>query len=163
MQVCRVLATVGGGPAVLEVVGSSGHVEHRLALPAAQAVGIAQQMQAVIPGLAIQTATDRPELNVAHGVEVRLSTRRRPLRTDDIASTNRAILTALAGARRDERLAIQWLLGRSLAPVAVPNQLVGWDAESWLGASLLAPFTPPRAADPEARSALRDKQAAPAA
>jgi hypothetical protein len=161
VQAFHLLATVGGQPVVLEAVGSSGRVEHRLALPAAEAVSAALQMQATIPGLAIETASDRPKLNVTRAAELRLSTRRRPLRTDDIASTNRAILTALAGARRGERLAIQWLLGRPLVSIAVPNQLVGWNVESWLGALLLAPFSPPRAADPEVRNALRDKQAEP--
>lgn len=161
LQACRVLATAAGQPIVLEAVGSSGHVEHRLALPAAQAVGAVEQIQGAIAGLAVENLSARPSLDITRAVELRLSTRRRPLRTDDIASANRAILTALAATRRGERLTIQWLLGRSLAPVAVPNQLVGWDTESWLGALLLAPFSPARAADAEARNALRDKQAAP--
>jgi hypothetical protein len=160
-QACHVLATVGGQPIVLEAVGMSGHVEHRLALPAARAGGTVNQLQAAIPGLALETLSERPPLDVAHAVGLRLSTRRRPLRTDDMASVNRAILTALAGARRGERLVIQWLLGRALTPMAVPNQLVGWDAESWLGALLLAPFSAPQAADPEVRNALRNKQAEP--
>jgi hypothetical protein len=160
-QAFHLLATVGGQPIVLEAVGSSGRVEHRLALPAGQAVGAVEQMQAAIAGLAVETVDARPELNATHAVELRLSTRRRPLRADDLAGTNRAILTALGGARRGERLAIQWLLGRSLAPIAVPNQLIGWDAESWLGALLLAPFTPPQAIDPNARNALREKQGEP--
>lgn len=161
LQACRVLAAAAGQPIVLEAVGSSGHIEHRLALPAAQAVSAVEQIQAAIAGLAVETLSARPTLEITRAVEVRLSTRRRPLRTDDIASTNRAILTALAATRRGERLSVQWLLGRSLAPVAVPNQLVGWNAESWLGALLLAPFSPPRVADAEVRNALRDKQAEP--
>jgi Type IV secretion-system coupling protein DNA-binding domain len=160
-QACHVLATVGGRPVVLEAVGTSGRVEHRLALPTARAVATVEQLQAVITGLAIEPVSARPPLAVTRALELRLSTRRRPLRTDDIGSTSRAILTALAGTRRGERLVIQWLLGRPLMPGAVPNQLIGWDAESWLGALLLAPFSPPRPTDPEVRNALRAKQAEP--
>ena len=160
-QACHLLATVGSRPIVLEAVGSSSKVEHRLALPATRTSGAVDQLQAAIPGLALEVLDDRPSLSITHAIGLRLSTRRRPLRTDDIAGTSRAILTALAGARRGERLVIQWLLGRALTPMAVPNQLVGWDTESWLGALLLAPFSPPRAVDPEVSTALRNKQAEP--
>jgi hypothetical protein len=160
-QAFLVLATVGGRPIVVEAVGASGSVEHRLALPTARAGGIVDQLQAAIPGLALETLSERPLLDLTHAVGLRLSTRRRPLRTDDMASVNRAILTALAHARRGERLAMQWVLGRPLTPMAVPNQLVGWEAESWLGALLLAPFRAPQAVDPELRNALRAKQAEP--
>ncbi len=71
------------------------------------------------------------------------------------------MLTALAHLRRGERLSIQWVLGRSLAPVAVPNRLDGLGRESWLGALLLAPFAPPQPADVELRNALRAKHSEP--
>ncbi len=86
---------------------------------------------------------------------------RRPLRTDDLAGVSRAILTALAQVRRGERLCVQWVLGRSLAPMAVPNHLDGLGRESWLGALLVAPFGAPPPADVEVRNALRMKQAEP--
>ncbi len=103
----------------------------------------------------------RPPLVVSHGVELRLSTKRRPLRSDDLASVNRAILTALANLHRGEHLSIQWVLGRSLAAVAVPNHLEGLGQESWIGALLLAPFGNPPQADVELRNAVRAKQAEP--
>jgi len=71
------------------------------------------------------------------------------------------MLIALAHARRGERLSIQWILGRTLAPMAVPNHLEGLGHESWLGTLLLAPFGPPPPLDAEARNALRAKQAEP--
>ncbi len=98
---------------------------------------------------------------MTHAVRLRLSTRRRPLRTDDMAGVSRAMLIALAHMRRGERLSIQWVLGRTLAPMAVPNHLEGLGHESWLGALLLAPFGPPPPLDAEARNALRAKQAEP--
>jgi hypothetical protein len=160
-QAFHVLATVAGWPVVIESVGSSGRVEHRLAIPAARAAGVIEQLQAAIPGLAVETARSRPPLDITHALELRLSTRQRPLRTDDPAGVSRTIVTALSQVKRGERLVIQWLLGRSLAPRAVPNHLTGWQSESWLTVLLLAPFSPPRPVEPEARNALRDKHARP--
>jgi hypothetical protein len=97
----------------------------------------------------------------SHAVELRLSTRRRALRTDDLAGVSRAVLTALAHVGRDERLALQWVLGRSLSAVAVPNNIQGVGRESWLDALLVAPFSPPSQTDAELRNALRVKHAEP--
>lgn len=160
-QVCRLLATIGGQPAVIEAVGSPGLVEHRLALPNSRAAAMADQLHAAIPGLSIETVSERPAAVASHAVELRLNTRRRPLRTDDIANVSRAMLTALAHLGRGERLILQWVLARSLPAVAVPNRLVGLDRESWLGALLLAPFGAPQPVDVEIRNALRMKQAEP--
>lgn len=160
-QVFRLLATTAGQPLVLEAVGSHGVVEHRLAVPTSRARSVIDQLRAAIPGLAIEALRARPETAVTRAVELRLSTRRRPLRTDDLAHVSRAVLTALAGARRTECLTLQWVLGRPLAPMAIPNRLEGQAHESWLGALLLAPFGPPPPLDASVRQALRDKQAEP--
>jgi RecA/RadA recombinase len=160
-QVFRLLATVAGQPVVMEAVGSPGNVEHRLALPSAHAESVVDQLRAAIPGLAVEAVGTRPAMAATRAVELRLSTKRRALRTDDLAGVNRAILTALAHVRRGERLSLQWVLARSLAPVAVPNRLEGVGRESWLGALLVAPFGPPAPADVEVRNALSAKQAEP--
>lgn len=161
VQVFRLLATTAGSPVVIETVGSPGAVEHRLALPASRADGVLAQIRAAVPGLAIDEVGQRPAIAATRAVELRLSTRLRPLRTDDMAGIDRALLTALAEVRRGERLSLQWVLGRPLAPLVVPNRLVGLSRESWIGALLLAPFGPPPTADAEARNALRSKQAEP--
>ncbi len=158
---CRLLATTAGWPVVLEAVGSSGLVEHRLALPEGRSASVVDQLRAAIPGLAVAKATTRPPLVATHAVSLRLSTRRRPLRTDDPVGVTRAVLTALADVRRGERLVIQWMLGRPLRPLVVPNHLEGLGRESWLGALLLAPLGPPPPADAETRHALREKQGEP--
>ncbi len=136
----RLLATTAGTPVVIEAVGSPGAVEHRLALPASRAESVVDQLRAAILGLSVEEVPVRPPMDVSHAVELRLSTKRRPLRSDDLAGVNRAILTALAQLHRGERLSIQWILGRSLPAVAVPNHLEGLGQESWIGALLLAPF-----------------------
>jgi hypothetical protein len=159
--VFHLLATTAGQPVIVETVGSAGMVEHRLALPASRAEGVVDQLRAAMPGLAVKAVATRPPMAMTHAVRIRLSTRRRPLRTDDPASVGRAILTALADVRRGERLSLQWVLGRPLRPLPVPNHLEGAGRESWLAALLLAPFGPPPPADPEVRNALRSKQSEP--
>jgi hypothetical protein len=160
-QVCRLLATAGGCPVVIEAVGSPGKVEHRLALPAAHAEGMVDQLRAAIPGLAVEVTPERPALALTRAVELRLSTVRRPLDTDNPANVSRAVLTALAQLHRGERLSLQWVLVRALPASAVPNHLESTGRESWLGALLLAAFAPPRTVDAEVRNALRAKQAEP--
>jgi hypothetical protein len=160
-QVFRLLATTAGSPVVIEAVGSPGMVEHRLALPVSGADAVADQLRASVPGLSVEAVSARPVIAATRAVELRLSTKRRPLHTDDAASVSRAMLTALAHVRRGERLSIQWVLGRAFAPTAVPNQLDDLGRESWIGALLLAPFGPPKPVDVEVRNALRAKQAEP--
>jgi hypothetical protein len=160
-QVFRLLATTAGSPIIMEAVGSSNAVEHHLAVPVSRAEATADQLRGSMPGLAVEKISTRPRLAVTRAVELRLSTKRRPLRTDDIAGVSRAILIALAHVGRGERLSIQWLLGRSFRPVAVPNQLKNATRESWIGVLLLAPFGPPPPVDIEVRNALRAKQAEP--
>jgi hypothetical protein len=160
-QVFRLLATTAGSPVAIEAVGSPDAVEHRMALLTSQADATADQLRATIPGLSVEKVSTRPAMAATRAVELRLSTKRRPLRTDDLAGVSRAVLTALAHVRRGERLSIQWILGRSLPPVAVPNRLESVGHESWIGALLLAPFGPPPPADVDVRNALRAKQAEP--
>jgi len=160
-QIFRLLATAGGRPVIVETVGSPGVVQHRLALPSGQAESMVDQLRAALPGLSVEALPERPALMATRAATLRLSTQQRPLRTDDLAAVNRAVLTALAHLHKGEHLTLQWMLGRALAPVAVPNHASGLAHESWLGALLLAPFGPPPPMDAEARGALRSKRAEP--
>ena len=159
-QVFRLLATVAGTPVVVEAVGQHGSVTHRLALPSGQ-TGVVNQLRAAVPGLAVEVSPQRAVQTMNRAVELRLSTRQRPLRTDDPANVSRALLTALAHVGHGEAVGLQWVLGRPLIPMAVPNQLDSLSHESWLGALLAAPFGAPRPVDGELRNALRVKQAEP--
>ena len=138
-QAFRLLATTAGSPVIVETVGSPGKVEHRLALPASRSEASADQLRASIPGLAIEEVSKRPATAATRAVELRLTTKRRSLRTDDMAGISRAMPTALAYVRRGECLSIQWVLGRPFTPVAVPIQPENASRESWIGALLLAP------------------------
>jgi hypothetical protein len=153
-------AASGAQPVMIETVGSPGKVEHRLALPAVRAASLVDQFRAAIPGVSVEEVSTR-ETTATHAVELRLSSKRRPLDSDDPASVSRALLTALAHVRRGESLMLQWVLARPVAAAAVPNHLEGLDQESWLGALLVAPFGAPSPVDVEVRNALRAKQGAP--
>jgi hypothetical protein len=160
-QLGRLLAAVAGSPLIIEAVGSSAAVEHRLALVSERAESVADQLRAALPGLAVEELGTRPPLGASHAVALRLSTKQRPLKSDDPAGVSRALLTALSSVRRGEHLSIQWVLARPLPAVAVPNHVVGVTPESWLGALVVAPWRAPQPADVEVRNALRAKQAEP--
>jgi Type IV secretion-system coupling protein DNA-binding domain len=157
----RLLAGGGGEPVVIEAIGSAGHVKHRLALPSGHGEGVIDQLRASLPGLAIVEVPDRPALSVSRAVELRLSTRQRALRVENMANISRSVLTALAQVHRNECLVLQWVLARSLPALAVANRLDGLGPESWISALLLAPFDTPRPPDTEVRNALRLKQSEP--
>jgi hypothetical protein len=161
MTVCRTLASTAGWPAVIEAVGNSGRVEHRLAFTESRAVSALEQVRAALPGLALEQLAARPDTNVRRAAELRLTTRLRPLRSDDPAAVNRAVITALALAGKKEAVVVQWVLGRPLAPSAVGNHTTGVTPESWLGALLVAPFRAPSEPDAELRAALRNKRSVP--
>lgn len=157
-QVFRLLATTAGTPMVVEAVGSPGTVEHRLGLLDGHAESVVDQLRAVMGGVGVEAVGTRPPFSATHAVELRLSTKRRPLRTDNSPGVNRALLTALAHLQRDECLTLQWVLGRTLPAAAVPNRLEGLGHETWLGA-LWSALSGPPPTDVEVRNALRIKQA----
>lgn len=92
--------------------------------------------------------------SVTAAASLRLSTRHRPLRTDQPDATARAILGALSRVRAGELLVLQVILGPRRIPMAVPNQSPSSVVASpwsiiWHGNSGVI--------DGEKRSALRTK------
>ncbi|HEY5311108.1 MAG TPA: hypothetical protein VIK18_01270 [Pirellulales bacterium] len=112
-QTFRLLATTGGAPIIMETVGVPAGVEHRVALPPNRAESVVAQLRASIPGLAVEEIGTRPAIAATRAVELRLSTRRRPLRTDDLPNaTARPVgLNPLALEGRSPELAADQLLG----------------------------------------------------
>ncbi len=159
--VWRLLASSGGRPLVCQAVGSQGGVEHCLAVPAARAGGLIAQLRSAIPGLVV-SEVPRPVMTLSRAIRVTPTTRRRSLRVEDPEAACRAILTALTACDRDERVVLQWVLGRRVPPRIVPNRVAGLHHESWGRALLRAPFAGPAPLDIEHRNALRAKQAEPA-
>jgi hypothetical protein len=157
----RLLAGSGGSPVVVEVSATNHVVEHRLGVAEGHATQAMSQLRAAIAGIGVEGVppTNEP-IRFDQVVELRLSTRRRPLRTDVAADTMRSLLSALAQARRDEQVLLQWIMSRPSSPRAVPNK-IELLPESWWRAALSAPFKAPEPADAETRAALRDKHAEP--
>ena len=152
----RLLAATAGTPVLIEVVGARGIVKHHLAVRDGRVGEVTSQLRTAIPGLAIEKLHERPNVKIDRAVEVRLSTRLRPLKTDDPAGTSRAVLTALAHVGNGESLTLRYELGRRLAATPVPNQL---QASQSLVSTLLGRPQPPRTVDSDVRGALRAKRA----
>ena len=150
-------ADAAPGPVVLDVRSDGGQLQHVLSLPTGRAEATVRLLTLAVPGIRAERLTDI-DLAVQRALLLQLSSRRRAVRTDAPADTAATILAALAGTRHGERLHLQWVLGPRLRPVAVPNNFVDFKRTSSLGAVMSAPFSPPGKVDPEARTALRDKQ-----
>lgn len=153
------LASHAGTPAVVQLVGRRGRVEHRLRIDEGKTAALTTQLRSVLPGLGIEGVSDEESLpSFDRAITLRLSTRRRPLRSDQPELTSRALLHALADVGKDEALILEWVLVAPLLPVAVPNKLEHLNHEKLAVALLQAPFGTARAADAETRAALRAKR-----
>lgn len=157
----RLLAATASTPVIVQATGTTGQVDHQLAVPAARTAVTSDQLRAALPGLTITRTARLDDRPLARAVKLSLSTRRRPLRLDDPGALSRSLLTALAHLGRHERLVLQWLLGPPLSPRVVPSTMPGQPAESWSRALLAAPWSAPAPLDSEARKALRTKQGEP--
>jgi hypothetical protein len=158
-QAVRLIGSTSGSPVVIEAAAAHGRVDHRVAITHGHEGAVVHQLRAAVPGLAVETLPERPEVTVGRAVQLRLSTHHRPLRTDDIAGVSRALVTALAHVGPDEHLVLQWVLGKRLAAAAVPNRADTTTQQSWTTTFVRAITGGPQSLDPEVRSALRTKHA----
>ena len=155
----HLLATTAGSPIIIEVIGTSGAVQHRLAVPRGHAGGAINQVRSALPALAAKKVDrESPELNRA--VAMRMSTKRRPLRVDNLELGSSALLAALSHLGEDERLVLQWVLGPPLAPLSVPSRHEP-GPEALTPGSVIQILRGASEIDPEARTALRAKQSEP--
>jgi hypothetical protein len=153
----RSLAGHSTGPITLEALSTGGEIVHRLELPTSHAAVVLRRLALAVPG--VRASLCQPDFpTYQKALQLKLSSRQRPLRADLASDTSLALLSALAGSHRGEHLLLQWTLGPRLRAVAIPNQFIGFRRESWLGSALTAPVSPPRPVDPELRSAIRGKQ-----
>lgn len=157
----RLLATASGSPMVLEAVGSTGAVVHRIAVPDGHAGHVADQLRSTFPGLTVETLASRPVPSIDRAIEVRITTKRRPLRTDQIVSVSRAVLTALASLGPDESLTLLWVLGTPLRPTSVPTRLDAVPGDSLIKDVALGAIGRQIPVDADVRNALRAKQSEP--
>ena len=155
----RLLATTAGHPVILEAVGTTSGVVHRLALPLGRAGGVVHQFRNALPGIAVaKVGREAPSLKRA--IAIRLSTKRRPLDVDGLELISTSVLTALANVAADESLLLQWFLGTPVAPLAVPSDHQP-GPESITAKTVLQLLASPISTDSEARAALRTKQSEP--
>jgi hypothetical protein len=154
----RALAATAGTPVTLEALGRFGRVEHRLHLVEGRSGAVISQLRAAIPGVALEHIQPDPLPDFGLALDLRLTTRRRALRTDNSDATSRSVLTALANVGREEALLLRWHLTDRLHPTPVPSAGHALLPESLTRAILSASFGTPPPADADTRGALRQKQ-----
>jgi hypothetical protein len=154
----RVLAGARTAPVALEAVGESGQVTHRIGLPApTSALSFGRSVSSTVPGLgAVPVRRDPPAVESA--LRFTVSTKHRPLRSSDPAATSRALLDALAAARGDELIILQWVLVTALVPPLLRNNVSHRTTQSWSEAILESPWRGSAPADGQQLKALRAKQ-----
>lgn len=138
---------------VLEARSMGGVVAYLLGgrLPALLAAQ--RQLCTTVPGLRITEASGARS-PLAQVRRLRLSTRHRPLQSDQPETVARSVLGALSQIRSDEALVLQLILGPRRVPLAVPNRspsslVMPWYRAAWIGTG--------GTVDGEQRTALRNK------
>lgn len=140
---------------ILEARGSDGAVAYLLGGSLVAVLDAQRILKATVPGIRItEVGKERESLTTAR--RLRMSTRHRPLRTDQPDNLARGVLTALTKTRTGETLVLQLLLGPRRVPLAVPNNSPSsvtspWWQVVWLGNG--------GRLDGEKRAALRAKVA----
>jgi hypothetical protein len=97
-----------------EVEACPNLVTHRFAVAAPSVVRVEQLVTTLVRGSVVTEPARRVDLPQAWRVV--LTTRHRPLQVSDPERVTRALLAALTAIHRDERIVVQWLLGRTHAP-----------------------------------------------
>lgn len=102
---------------IFEVHARHGYIEHYLMVPKPLIGIVLSHLRAALPNVRLDdpASVELPDLN--SGLELRVSARHRPLRTDRLSGVSAALLTSLQPLRADERVIVQWLL----TPAGVPR------------------------------------------
>jgi len=138
---------------VLEARATSTGIAYLLGAPLAALLSAQRRLRTAIPEVRLTAIADeRTPLLTAR--RLKLSTRHRPLRSDQPEEVARAVLGALCQVGRDEALVLQLMLGPRRIPLAVPNNspssvVMPWYQVAWLGNG--------GTVDGEKRTALRSK------
>ncbi len=156
VAVFRQLAASRVRPIVLEAVGSSGAVAHRIGLPQHDRDALAA-LRTELPGTdAVEDGRDVSRLDRA--VRLQLSSQTRPIYTGEPELTARSLMRQLAQARGDELLLLQWILDRPITPQLVGGNVSRRSLQSWPEAFADAPWRGDDRADNAQVRALRDKR-----
>lgn len=113
----------------LEVEASAGLVVHRIGVPEQSVNRVEQLVAALVPNSALTVAAERSEYWAAW--RVALTTGHRPLQTANPEQIARAVFAPLTAGRNNERVVLQWLLGRTHAPRPVAAATPSSTVEPW--------------------------------
>jgi hypothetical protein len=138
---------------VLEARATNHDVVYLLGGPLAALLTAKRQLCTIVPDVRI-TAPASERMPVGSARRLKLSTRHRPLRSDQPETVARGVLGALTQAGHGETLVLQLILGPRRIPLAVPNNspssmVMPWYQVAWLGNG--------GQVDGEKRAALRNK------
>ncbi len=102
---------------IFEIHARPGYIEHYVIVPKPLTGIVLSHLRAALPSVRLDdpASVELPDLN--RGLELRVSARHRPLRTDRLSGVSAALLTSLQPLREDERVVVQWLL----TPAGVPR------------------------------------------
>lgn len=138
---------------VLEARGSAQGVHYLLGMPAVARESIERQLLASLSDLRL-TELPHQRSAITGALRVNLSTRHRPLRSDDPQAVARAVLAALTQVRRRELLVLQIILGPRRIPLAVSTHSPASTVAPWWRVILHGDGG---VIDSEKRTALRQK------
>jgi hypothetical protein len=138
---------------VLEARATAGGISYVVGAHPAVIGDVEISLAQLLAGTTLSKPTRNRQV-VQTAVRLKASTRHRALRTDDLDSTVRAILAALARARDGEELVLQLVLGPRRIPLAVPTQSPSSIVAPWWQVALHGNGG---TVDSEKRTALRAK------
>lgn len=113
----------------LEVEADADRVVHRIGVAVPSVEHVAQLLAVLAPGSALTGAGPRSEFSDAWRVS--LSSAHRPLQVANPERIARAVLAAVTATSKDERIVVQWLLGRAHAPRPVGAATPASTVEPW--------------------------------
>jgi hypothetical protein len=150
----------GHAPIVFEIHADSGSVGYRFGASYATSRALVDRLHTFCPTITTETVK-RPVPPEGWAWSIRFDTRNRPLRADEAEAATRSVLTALGHLAAKESVVVQWIVGRRLPAMAVPNAIETLPTGSVFERTGRLLLGTQRPVDPERRRALRDKVSEP--
>lgn len=127
------LRQLGADPFVsnlaLEVEARDDRVVHRIGVATPAVRRVEQLVPLLVSGSAVTTAAGGAAVDEVWRIVV--TSRQRPLRSEPAESITRALLAAMTLCGRDERVAVQWLLGPTHVPRPVAEEETAEQPSVW--------------------------------
>lgn len=134
-------------------------LKHYIIIPARHARAVIQLLRTFLPE--IEAVEVNPfELKAMAAAKVRMTSKHRALNTKQPETVSYAILSTLRILYRDESMLFEWILGDRVSPQAVPNNVTGFQSDSWLRAIAEATLHEPKQLDAQSRTNMQEKHAA---